>query len=73
MNRSAYTVEEIAEMTGYSTERLQRAIEAGNLALTQTSDSEEQRVTKVELERWWHGVEQNDELLFEEERAEENG
>ena len=58
MSGRTHTLEEVAELTGYDLERVRRAVEAGNLALTQTSGPEQQqRVTDVELERWWNGVE----------------
>ena len=56
MSGKTYTLDEVAEQTGYSLERVREAVEAGNLALTQTSNAQEQRVTGVELERWWEGV-----------------
>ena len=59
MSDETHTLEEVAELTGYELGRVRRAVEAGNLALTQTSgpEDEEQRVTDIELERWWNSAE----------------
>ena len=53
MSSQTYTLEEVAERTGAPLEAVREAVEAGNLSLTQTSGSQEQRVTSVEMERWW--------------------
>lgn len=63
-NADTYTLEEVAERTGLSLEAVREAVDAGTLSLTQTSDAQEQRVTGVELERWW-------EMAKEHERIEE--
>ena len=60
MSRKTYTLKEVAERTGASLETVQEAVRAGNLALTQTSDQEEPRVTQIDLERWQGGTESHD-------------
>ena len=59
---ATYTLDEVAELTGYDHEQLRSAIEQGNLGTI--SGTEELRISGVELERWWHALEGNDQPLF---------
>lgn len=57
-----YNLEEAAQLTGYAQVTLRRAIETGDLAAL--GDSDERRISGVELERWWRGIEGRDAKLF---------
>ena len=52
MNPQTYSMSEAAELTGYSTRTLRRAIDAGDLlACRQSSGSI--RISRAELAKWW--------------------
>lgn len=59
---ATYTLDEAARLTGYSSERLQHAIDRGDLGTI--SGKDETRIGGVELERWWHALEGQDRNLF---------
>ncbi len=62
--KKIYNLEEAAQLTGYAQATLRRAIEAGDLATLGGSDEDERRISGVELERWWRGIEGRDAKLF---------
>lgn len=63
--KTVYTLEEAAQLTGYAQVTLRRAIEMGDMvALGSREDDVERCVSRVELERWWRGVEGRDARLF---------
>ena len=64
---TTYNLEEAAQLTGYAQVTLRRAIDEGELAVTEKDQGGEIRISGVELERWWHGVEGQDASLFVEE------
>ncbi len=52
--KNTYSLKEAAELVGYSTRTLRRAIDAGELlAARQVSGSI--RISRVELAKWWKG------------------
>lgn len=65
--RRLFTLEEVSRMTGYSKEDLRRKIETGDLATTGEGTADDYRVSRIELERWWNGVEQKERNLFSDE------
>lgn len=61
--KTTYTLEEAAQLTGYAQATLRRAIEAGDLVALSNRENE-RRISGVELERWWRGLEGRDAKLF---------
>lgn len=62
--KKTYTLEEAAQLTGYAQVTLRRAIEAGDLVALNSGQGNERRISGVELERWWRGLEGEDAKLF---------
>jgi hypothetical protein len=49
---TTYTLDEVAQLTGYDQERLRQAIDRDDLGTV--SGMEELHISGIELERWWH-------------------
>lgn len=55
MKRQAFTVNEVAAMTGLHSETVRRAVRSGDLAAMRVSDSAKSalRFSRVALNEWW--------------------
>lgn len=65
---TTYTLDEAAELTERSRDELQQAIDAGDLTIAETGEHGEVYITGVEIERWYRGLEGEDNDLFAERR-----
>ncbi|MFB6263934.1 MAG: helix-turn-helix domain-containing protein [Bradymonadaceae bacterium] len=60
--KQTYTVEEVAELTGYSPETIRRHLRSGKLQGAKPSGGH-YRISRVELEKWWREVLDGGELF----------
>lgn len=65
-----YSLEEVSQMTGYSRDELLEEIDTGELATTGEADADAYKVSGIELERWWLGVENKEEEFYSEDEEE---